>query len=171
MFSLYHVGYYLIYASLKQQRDIFWESKLENNDLSGTEIFQHSLPITFPYQPNQEDLLNLKLEHQADGQVYRVLKYRYEKDTLHLTYIKDIKEEGLNRSFSDWALTFSQKPSAGKDGTKQLPAFEKNYLPCFECFCLQTPYCITLPLHPVYFGSLLTPDLEVPVPPPWHNQS
>jgi hypothetical protein len=164
VFSAYHLGYYFIYESLKQQREIFWENRITNSELSGEGFLHRSLPISFPYQYDSKDLINLKLE--IEGKVFRVLEYRYEKDTLHITYVKDIREDDINKSFSDWASTLAQKPLSGKADSKLLFSIEKNYLPCSGYYVLSDLAAGRSEPHFIYKKSTFTSFLEVPVPPP-----
>jgi hypothetical protein len=146
--------------------DNFWENIQLTDKWSGEVLLNRSLPITFPYQDNQQDFMNLKLEIQ--GTSFRVLKYRYEKDTLHITYVKDVKEDILNNSYRDWTSTFSQKPLAGKTAPKQFISIEKNYLPRYETISLAHPARMKIELNYFCINTYSAFFPEVPVPPPWN---
>lgn len=163
-FLFYHLGYYFIYESLNRNEDQSWGNRLSQNDLNGEIFLQRSLPITFPYQADNENFVNLKFEYE--GKVYRVLKYRYEKDTLHILYIRDLKGDLLNKSFSDWASTFTQKPITGKSSPRQQISIEKIYLPRIADFNLSIPVIKQTALLSFYKEEAFSTFLEVQVPPP-----
>jgi hypothetical protein len=163
------VGYFFIYQSLKEKRDLYWENKLANDDLPADTYLHRSLPITLPYQPDQEDFINLALDQEINGHVYRVLKYRYEKDTLHITFLKDTGNELLNKSFRDWSNTFAQKPVSQKNGSKNLLTFEKNYIPHFEYFNFPGHSDLKPVFHSPGKKDLLRNQREIPDPPPEKN--
>ncbi len=164
VFALYHLGYYVIYRSLDIRLDQNWEAKILHNDFQQDRIFQRVIPITFPYQPEQKDLINFELT--VGTEAYRILKYTYQRDTLIITYARDKMKDGINKSFDEWSDSFSQKSMPENNTARLIISFVKNYLPRYESSLLQEPDAPVNIYHWDYFRHVLNNYIEIPVPPP-----
>lgn len=129
VFFLYHIGYYVIYLSSWYQIELMWENKMENDSLDESRFQLKSLPLSLPYQYSQEHFQSVSAKVEIEGKLYRVVKQRYAKDTLHIIYVKDLRSEDLNEAFNKFVSFIAQQPATEDGGKVVLNLLIKNYLP------------------------------------------
>ncbi len=165
LFLVYSAGYYLFYITVNMQYDNSWKEKVEYNNLNQGEIITKSIPITFVYQPDQQDFLPVLKSFEMNGKVYRVLQQRYAKDTLHIVYINDQVGKQMKNSLRDWISTLTQKPTSDKTSTVW-ESFEKNYMPnCFD-FTLIAKAGVIKIFRIFLKTDLFSPFIPTHTPPP-----
>ncbi|HLF34328.1 MAG TPA: hypothetical protein VI583_08825 [Cyclobacteriaceae bacterium] len=162
MLFLYQAGFYLFYLTEKYRIANDWEGNFEGN---GHELLSKSIPITLPYQPDQEEFQPVLEIIEANGRFYRVIMQKYAKDTLHIIYQSDKNSEELHASLVNWIDSISQQSSAEKKPVER-HRLEKNYLPAFNC----VQPILTMDTNPdfkfKFGGILLNNSPEIPEPPP-----
>ena len=90
------------------------------------QFIEKSIPISFAYQPDQDEFQPVMQSIEIFGRYYRIIKQRYAKDTLHIMYVADIQREDMHKSLKDWIHTISQSSQDRKTTIKD--GLEKNYL-------------------------------------------
>lgn len=128
VFLLYHLGYYGIYLSTRYQLDNAWEDKIVNEQVAAEQLFVASVPLSIPYQPDQNRFHPASGTFEINGKFYRIVKQRYAKDTLHIVYVNDTTLEDLNQSLEDWLASITQKPTSEKGGHQLWKSVSKDFL-------------------------------------------
>lgn len=87
---------------------------------------------------NQEDFQTTNLSMEVDGQFLRVVKQRYQNDTLQIIYLKDHKQQRLENQVSDWIKSITDKSPKNNSERNQLFAkfFPKDFM-ANELFAFQ----------------------------------
>lgn len=134
IFLLYHVGYFAIYFTSCYQLEASWKEKIEENDLENEYLQMESINLSIPYQQDQETFQSASGTVEIAGRIYRIVKQRYAKDTLHVVYVNDIQSENLKNSFTKWLGSLSQRPVSEEGSKTVLINLAKNYLPLFFTF-------------------------------------
>lgn len=164
-FLLYHVGYFAIYLTSWYQIEASWKEKIEENDLEGDYLQMESINLSIPYQQDQENFQAASGTVEIAGRIYRIVKQRYAKDTLHVVYVNDVDSENLKESFKKWLGSFSQKPVSEGNSKIVLSSLGKNYLPNFFEFDFSIIRAEQVPgSHYASFG--FSPSLHPPFLPP-----
>ena len=65
------------------------------------------------------------------GEFYRLVKQKYQNDTLFIVCIKDQASKRIQQAVTDYAKTFTDKPIDTKHNGKANFNFVKDYLPSF----------------------------------------
>lgn len=89
------------------------------------------VPVSIPYMPDQLNFerVNGKFEHE--GELYRIVKQRYAKDTLTVVCVKDTEHKKIDMVLTDYVKTFTDKTDESKSATKSTISFLKDYLPIY----------------------------------------
>ena len=85
--------------------------------------------VSIPYMPDQRDFERVTGEFEDDGELYRMVKQRYAKDTLTVVCVRDTEHKKIDRALSDYVKTFTDKASDTKPTSKLRVSFIKDYLP------------------------------------------
>lgn len=101
-FCLYYFGYIFYFFAFQHQLNRVWDQHIweETYDVSSTEMIE--IPLSIPYMANQEDFQTTNLSMEIEGQFLRVVKQRYQNDTLQIVYLKDHQKQKLDEQVSDW---------------------------------------------------------------------
>ena len=84
--------------------------------------------MTLPYHLDSEyERVDGEIEH--DGEFYRLVKQKLEKDTLYIVCIKDHDSKRIKQALADYVKTFTDKPVDAKHQGKFSASFIKDFLP------------------------------------------
>jgi hypothetical protein len=129
MLFLYNVvGYYGIYLGLSYQSNLEIKAKLDANAYSDNETLTIKMPYTLPYQMDWKEYERVDGEFQHNGEFYRLVKHKLEKDTLFVVYIKDHREADLFKALVDFVQASSDSPISQK-AISFIKSLVKDYIP------------------------------------------
>ena len=116
-------GYYLLFIGLHHRSDLLLSKKIENNQVKDEELLEFKIPVTLPYplQRNRFERIDGKFEHA--GIFYKLVKQKYENDTLYVVCVRDAASKQLASAFKDYVSK-----------TNDLPVNSKNTLTFFGKF-------------------------------------
>jgi len=167
VFTLYHMGSYFIYVTLKHQNNLEWQSKFIQNDFDNSQLQAASIPISFPYQPDQTEYQIVDESVELNGVIYRIVKKRYAQDTLHIVYVNDHATKKIETDYKKWVKQLAQHDSQQTANNAQnLRILDHQYIRSeysyrpLTIFFEQQSYVQYLQTE--YVQTYLT----VPVPPP-----
>jgi hypothetical protein len=164
VFLLYQAGFYLFY--LAQKRIIDYKMEASRDLLMGeTNLIVKSIPISFPYQSDQEEYQPVMRVIEDNGKFYRVVMQRYAKDTLHIMYIADKDNQSLHTSLKEWVNTISQQSSHDKKMSVK-DGLEKNYIPYRLVIDLSNFFRVNNSEYYQCIPEVLVNPLEKLTPPP-----
>lgn len=163
---LHYLGYYFFYVATKYQINKEWDLKIENRVLNEQDFNHLALPVSLPYQPNQELYQPANESMEFDGKFFRLIKKRYANDTLHIIYIDDFKTQNLKKSFKDWINTIYQEKNPDSSRQIVISSFDKNYFLNDFTFELIAPTNVALELVEYYSDNYLSPFFDALEHPP-----
>ncbi|TXE13455.1 hypothetical protein [Algoriphagus aquimarinus] len=167
-FCLYYFGYLIYFYAYQHSLNREWEESIweELYDDSATEM--REIPLSLPYMANQEFFQTTNLAMEVDGEFLRVVKQRYQNDTLQLIYIKDHQQQQLENQVNDWIRSITDQSPQNKQERNQLFAklFPKDFMaaeiPKLKTAFIQNTFTRNWPLQADY-ADIATP---ISTPPP-----
>lgn len=124
-FCLNYLGFSLFYLAIQNQIKSNWEEKIWDGkiELSQTETLK--IPLSLPYMANQEEFQTTNISMEMEGQFIRVIKQRYQNDSLEVVYLPDMEKEHFHSQVNDWVKDLTS-PSDSSDPYQQ-QLFQKFY--------------------------------------------
>lgn len=119
------MGYYGVFIGLKYSHTTSINRKLDNSDYNESQTVTIKVPLTIPYYGDTEyQRVSGEIEH--GGEIYRLVKQKYEKDTLYIVCIKDVQGKRIKQALADYVKNFSDH--SNEQSVKTVPSFIKDYL-------------------------------------------
>jgi hypothetical protein len=123
------MGYYGVFLGLHLKNDIAMSKALDADIYDQSNTITLKVPVSIPYMPDQPGFDRVDGQFEHNGELYRMVKQRYAKDTLTVICVKDIEHRNINLALSDYVKTFTDKASDTKPASKATISFIKDYLP------------------------------------------
>ncbi|SRR5690606_29336333 len=122
------MGFYglLVGLGFKAKHDI--SRRLDKDQYREEETITLKVPISIPYYSGTEEYERVEGEILHEGEFYRLVKQKIERDTLYIVCIRDHKSKHIKQALADYVKTFTDKPVSKSKG-KGLISFIKDYLP------------------------------------------
>jgi hypothetical protein len=124
------MGFYGLFVGLRFKTASDLVKRLDNQHYDEEETITVKVPITVPYtlsSSKEYERVDGEVEHQ--GEFYRLIKQKFENDTLYIVCIKDYESKRIHKALGDYVKTFTDDPMHGKNSSKSLPTFIKDFLP------------------------------------------
>jgi hypothetical protein len=160
------LGFYGLLQGLRYKTTLELVQRLDNDRYSEEETILLKIPVAVPYQIDSEDYERVDGEFEHEGEFYRLVKQKYQNDTLFMVCIKDHTSKRIEQAVTDYVKTFTDKPMDAKHSGKVASTFIKDYL----------PFCITIDTISTGWNSelafafenydLLSHDQSIASPPP-----
>ncbi len=128
VFFLYNIGYYGFYMAFNYQLDQKWNTKVLEDNLIEEELLHTSIPLSIPYQPDQNEYRTINGKLEIDGNYYRIVSQKYARDTLHVIYVNDTLQEGLEQSMNEWLSSLYQKPLSNDQDIQFWKVLAKDFM-------------------------------------------
>lgn len=127
-FAFYHFGYYAIFYSHTIKLESRWHSKIYSTEKLGLEEKVLEIPFSAPYMANETQYRATNTSFQKDGKFFRVIRQRYQNDTIQLIYVQDFSRQRLNGAIQKWISWVNQDdlPAENSSDTN-LKIFCKDY--------------------------------------------
>ena len=160
------LGFYGLLQGLRYKSTLDLVTRLDNHRYSEDETILLKIPVAVPYQIDSEGYERVDGEFEHQGEFYRLVKQKYQNDTLFMVCIKDQASKRIEQAVTDYVKTFTDKPINTKHNGKGTTNFVKDYLPSF------------FTIHPISNGwnselaygvtkyDLLERDQSITTPPP-----
>jgi hypothetical protein len=159
-------GYYLIYWGLAYHAGIEMDKRLEANNYSPEETVTFKIPIALPYYFDWKDYERMEGSYEENGEFFKLVKQKFEGDTLYIVGIKDHQKKRLVNAMADFVKLSTDLPASSQHAGKLLSSLIKDY----------APSVVTKPLiqqgwsrdctFVEKFFTLLTQDIPLFLPPP-----
>lgn len=123
------LGFYGLFIGLRYKTVYDLTQRLDSNEYSEEETVMLKIPMALPYHIDSEiyERIDGEIEHQ--GEFYRLVKQKLERDTLYIVCIKDHDSKRITQALSDYIKTFAAKPADSKQTAKFFSGFIKDFLP------------------------------------------
>jgi hypothetical protein len=120
------MGYYGIFVGLKYRNTAQITERIDATAYNESEAITLKLPLSIPYYGSTEyERVNGEIEH--NGEFYRLVKQKFENDTLFIVCIRDIQNKKIHKALSKYVGSFSEQSSSNEITT--VPSFIKDYAP------------------------------------------
>lgn len=158
------LGFYGLLQGLRYKSTRNLVQRLDNQQYAEEETFTIKVPISIPYQSDSEMFQRVDGEIEHNGEFYRLVKQKFQRDTLFIVCIKDHESSRIKQALADYVKSFTDKPV--KHTGKQFISFIKDFLPTYIKISHGSEgwnYPIAIQSYPVYFYNR---TLSVVTPPP-----
>jgi hypothetical protein len=123
------LGFYGFLQGLRYKTTQDLVKRLDNHRYSEDETILLKIPVAVPYQIDSEDYERVDGEFEHEGEFYRLVKQKYQNDTLFMVCIKDHTTKRIEQAVADYVKTFTDKPVDAKHNGKVINIFIKDFLP------------------------------------------
>ncbi len=123
------MGYYCLFLGLHLRNDIAMSRAMDSDRYNPSNAITIKVPVSIPYMPDQADFDRVEGQFEYNGELYRLVKQRYAKDTLTVVCIRDTEHKKINLALSDYVKTFTDKATDTTPASKTTFTFIKDYLP------------------------------------------
>lgn len=133
------LGYYGVFLGMHYRNDIAMRKALDADNYDQSHEITIKVAISIPYKPDQAEFKRVDGKFEHEGELYRLVKQRYAKDTLTVVCVKDTEHGKIRRVLADYIKTFSDKAPENNPSTKTTVNFLKDYLPVAFSICPLSP--------------------------------
>ncbi len=122
------LGFFGLFVGLRYKSAIDLVERLDKQEYLDDETVTLRIPMSLPYHLDSEyERVDGEIEHNGD--FYRLVKQKLQKDTLYIVCIKDYDSKRIKQALTDYVKTFTDKPVDAKNTGKFLTNFIKDFLP------------------------------------------
>ncbi len=123
------MGYYGVFLGLHLKNDIAMSRAMDSDRYGSLNTITIKVAVSIPYMPDQADFDRVDGQFEHNGELYRLVKQRYAKDTLTVVCIRDTEHKKINLALSDYLKTFTDNAKDTTPTSKTTFTFIKDYLP------------------------------------------
>jgi hypothetical protein len=127
LFLLNVLGYYGVLVGLQIKNTQNLSAQFDEDDYERQHEVTIKVPITVPYQSDTREYVRVNGEFEHEGDVYKMVKQRLQRDTLYIVCVKDNTSKKINQALKDYVKTYTDKPSSSKSQT-MLQNLIKDYI-------------------------------------------
>lgn len=128
IFLLNVLGYYGVFVGLQFKNIQELQARFDDDDYAREHEVTIKVPITIPYATDSKDYTRVDGEFEHQGEVYRMVKQKLQKDTLYIVCVKDITSKDIKQALADYVKTFTDKPINEKGQAKSLQNLIKDFM-------------------------------------------
>ncbi|HEX6224849.1 MAG TPA: hypothetical protein VFZ52_10590 [Chryseolinea sp.] len=129
------MGYYGVFLGLQYKNDREMIKKFDADAYSQAEMLTIKIPISIPYASDSREFARVDGIFEHDGEFYRLVKQKLERDTLYVVCIKDHENKRIDDAMESFVKTFTDSPVDNHSNAKVAVAFVKDFIP--QCFSVQ----------------------------------
>ncbi|MBL7871118.1 MAG: hypothetical protein JNM78_05870 [Cyclobacteriaceae bacterium] len=128
LFLLNVLGYYGIFLGLQVNNTLTLQEQFDNDDYAHLKEVTVKVPLTVPYQSDTREYVRVNGEFEHEGDVYKMVKQRLQRDTLYIVCVKDNTSKKIKQALRDYVKTYTDKPVNQKGNPKTIQNFIKDYI-------------------------------------------
>jgi len=102
--------------------------RLDSRGYSDEETITLKIPFSLPYWMDSKDYERVNGEFEHQGEYYKLVKQKLEKDTLYVVCIKDVNEKKLFHVMADYIKLSNDLPSSSQQALKLLGSLMKDFV-------------------------------------------
>lgn len=137
------MGYYGVFLGMRYRNTQEFIQRLDAETYNTSETLTLKIPVSIPYY-GETEFVRVDGEIEHEGQFYRLVKQKYERDTLHIVCIRDVKRQHIQNALKDYVETFASHTSDPQQGNK-MPTFIKDYVSVTFNLCASAGgWCLVL---------------------------
>jgi hypothetical protein len=102
-------------------------TRLEQNSYSENELVVLTIPLSMPYPIGGNEYEAVDGEFVHDGQYYKLVKQKFENDTLFIVCIQDNAAAKISKGLADYSKVANNLPVSSKQAMNFLAKLYKDY--------------------------------------------
>lgn len=159
------VGYYGVYHFARRQLNAALLNRLDAEAYTEKETFTLKLPLAIPYAVNNGGYQRVDGSFRYNGEIFKLVKQKFEQDTLYIVCIRDHEEEKLSTLMADFVKA-SNDVATSTNSLKLLSCFAKDYVTTSELESIQSSGWAADQVHETRSYVLVEhfPPIESPPP-------
>ena len=120
-------GYYAVFWFLRLHTDQQLDSRLDSNEYDPDETIEIRIPVSLPYpiHTSEFERVDGRFEHQ--GQFFKLVKHRFQHDTLYIVCIRDHQTRELVNTMNDYVELTQAVPGTNQKAWNFLSKLIKDY--------------------------------------------
>lgn len=103
------------------------EARIEANRIDSNDLIEIKIPLTLPYPVQQKGFENIDGRFEHKGVFYKLIKQKFEQDTVHIVCVRDSDTRQLTEAFEDYVAKTNDIPTNSKNTLTLLGKFLKDY--------------------------------------------
>lgn len=123
-------GYYGLFMGARFHVGQKIQSSFDFDNYQGSPEIMFKVPLTLPYATDMNEYERVDGEFSYQGDVYRLVKQKLTRDTLHIVCVKDAQSKKIDKALEDYVKTFADNPAGEKNHSKPAPSVSKDYFSC-----------------------------------------
>ncbi len=127
LFLLNVLGYYGVFVGMQVKTTQQMRQNFDDDNYDHQEI-TFKVPLSVPYNTDSKEYNRVDGEFEHNGEVYRLVKQRFQSDTLYIVCVKDNTSKDINQALEDYVKTFTDKPVNSKGNSKNIQNLIKDFL-------------------------------------------
>lgn len=113
---------------MEYRHDVRMSRSLDEDVYDLSRVVTLKIPLVVPYMYDNADFVRVEGKFQYMGETFRLIKQKYQQDTLTIICIKDQYARQIKDAMADYVGTFADQQPDG-DGAHKVPTFIKDYIP------------------------------------------
>jgi len=123
------LGFYGLLEGLRYKSSKELVQRLDNRQYSVDETVTIKVPFNLPYQLTNQEFQRVDGEISYNGEFYRLVKQKFENDSLVIVCIRDHESQRIHQALADYVKTFTDNPVDSKQSSKITITFIKDFIP------------------------------------------
>ncbi len=142
--------------------------RLDADDYDSSETITFAVPLAMPYGADYKDYERVNGEFELKGNFYKLVKQKFEHDTLFVVCVNDKKEKKLVSDLNDYVKLINDLPSSSQQTSKVLlNSIAKDYIPHTTLQLIsEAGWILNFTFSQQHSQQLLINSLPVLSPPP-----
>jgi hypothetical protein len=128
LFLLNVLGYYGVLVGLQIKNAQNLSAQFDEDDYAREHEVTIKVPLAIPYQSDSREYVRVNGEFEHEGDVYKMVKQRLQRDTLYIVCVKDNTSKKINQALKDYVKSYTDKPLNQKGNTKTTQNFIKDFI-------------------------------------------
>lgn len=120
-------GYYLVFWAMEHRHNTELLQRLDADDYSSNEAIVISVPLHLPYPVSSDGFQRVNGDLEKNGQSYKLVKQKWQNDTLFIVLIKDKVNTRLSAIFDDITKFSHNLPVSNKKALNFLTKLYKDF--------------------------------------------
>lgn len=123
------LGYYGVFVGLQYTNGVALDRQLDEDQYDASRLVTFEIPFAVPYMYDDPEFKRVDGVFEFKGQSYRLVKQKYERDTLTVVCLLDSEDQRLSKAMADYVKTFGDSSEDQNQSTQSSTSFLKDYLP------------------------------------------
>lgn len=160
------VGYYGIYLTMLRKAHLAVNEQIDNNQFSEDQTITLKIPISLPYTISDNNYERVHGDFELRGEFYKLVKQKYQNDTLFIVCLKNVEKKKAFKVFSDLIKISTDQHSTSNSNLKSVINFIKDYSPTSNAFELKPFHSYDKKVFHLLTFSIHCNNLPIFGPPP-----